>query len=392
MYRLFIMANLMYHSIEPENNNSAGGYGEFSTADFVLTGDGRKYKANSLRLEGSVSVENATGQKVFGGAVSTELDWRLDNMIGFHGLIETITTEVQSQGNVEHLASYPRYCKMVASSSLDENDFNRSDLLAEGRSPVRAGGQYAIEPVGVLNTDSGGAAAVRGLSTDPSFSVKVFNCLNRMVGDDYSFDKHGYLKVSINFARAAHFISGIDCAGMKYTVKNLRLSFQTVPDDAKPGMGIIMQSYVSTKSTIQSQSSSIQSRVPSDAVNGVSVSFLRQDRESSETHNTYALEKLPNIENVKYMFSDTQNRFVSYTIDEVGDMLDRGIRSLAYAGHSQATQMTLKGNDGFIIGVPFASTMSLRNQKFTMSVDTSGSNLSASPYLVWMYFNTVISL
>ena len=209
---------------------------------------------------------------------------------------------------------------------------------------------------------------------------------------NYGFDKNGYIKVSINFARANQMLFGMDADGtMGYSLKNLRLSYKTVPDDGKDEK-VLMRSYFSTKSTIQSQSASIQSRVPSDTVLGVSISFLKQASEGAATDNAYALEKLPNIENVKYLFSDTQNRFISYSITETSDLLDRGIKSLQYAGHSSATQLKLKGNDAFIVGTDFPAPVSLRNQKCTFSVGTTSSTLSGTPYLAFLHFHTLISL
>ena len=111
-----------------------------------------------------------------------------------------------------------------------------------------------------------------------------------------------------------------------------------------------------------------------------------------ENDSLSALEKLPNVESVKYMFSDTQNRFISYSITETSDLIDRGIKSLQYSGHTEATQLKLKGNDCYIIGTDFPTPVSLRNQKFNFQVDTTSTSLSGTPYLAWLYFHTLISL
>jgi len=383
------MANLLYHSIEPENNASS--YTEFATADFVLTGAGRKLVADSVRLEGTIHLEKGggVGPKTIALIAADAGHWKVDNQIGMHAICESITTEVQSAGNIEHLASYPRYVKMVAASSKDSNDMMSADMVVEGRGPVGSNGEYAIEPVACLNIDAGGA----GLQTvkDPAFSLRLMQCLNRMSGN-YSFDKHGYIKMSINFARVNQLVFGTDCdSTMSYELQGLRLSYKTVPDD-KVDEKLLMRSYFSTKSTMQSQSASIQSRVPSDIVLGCSVCFLKLANESSPTENSHALEKLPNVDAVRMLFADTENRFISYSITETSDLLDRGIKSLAYSGHTSATQLKLKGNDSYIIGSDFASPVSLRNQKFTLSLDTTSTVLSGSPYIVYQYFHTILSL
>ena len=384
------MANILYHSVEPENN--AVSYSEFSTADFILTGDGRKLVANSVRLEGQISVNKNGQTKTQALITANEGQWKVDNMVGLHSVCESITTEVQSAGNIEHLASYPRYVKLAAASSKEAVDFLSAEMVAERRGPTASNGEYAVEPVAALNLDANiGGNALLITTADPSFSIKMMNCLNRMSAN-YSFDKNGYVKVSINFARANQALFGIDCDGtMSYSLSNLRLSYKTVADDGKDEK-VLMRSYFSTKSTIQSQSATIQSRVPSDTVLGCSICFLKQSNEGDAVENAYGLEKLPNIENVKYMFSDTQNRFISYSITETSDLIDRGIKSLQYAGHSSATQLKLKANDCFIAGVDFPAPVSLRNQKFTFSVDTTSQTLSGTPYLCFLYFHTIIQL
>ena len=101
------MANILYHSVEPENNSVS--YSEFSTADFVLTGENRKLVAGSVRLEGRINVtKTGVGEKSQTLIAANTGHWKCDNLIGLHSICESITTEVQSVGNIEHLASYPR--------------------------------------------------------------------------------------------------------------------------------------------------------------------------------------------------------------------------------------------------------------------------------------------
>ena len=370
--------------VEAETSNATGSFTEFNTADFILTGPGRKYLKNSLRMEGTIVVKKNGVEKTLVD------DFRLDNMIGFHGLIESVATDVQSLSQIENLNQYPVYAKMQIASSSNPEDLCRSDYIAEGRGPLDKNGVYVLEEVAASNKQATGAAAVQ-LSESP-FCIKPNMCLNRMVGGDYSFNKHGYLKVSINFARANHFIFGLDCdATMSYEVKNLRLRYTTVPEDNKD-VKILMNSYVAIKSTMNSQSASLQARVPSDTVTGVAISFLEQTDESSAKENTYQLQKLPGISTLKFLFSDTQNRFISYTIDEVSDMIDRGVRSLKYAGHSSASPDMLHGNEGFIVGTPFNQVASLRNQKFTTLIESDNSSISQRPYLVRQFFHTLLSI
>jgi len=63
---------------------------------------------------------------------------------------------------------------------------------------------------------------------------------------------------------------------------------------------------------------------------------LEQSKESSAPANGHALEKVPGLERLKILFADQQSNFISYDITEQSDALDRGIKSLASAGHTQA--------------------------------------------------------
>ena len=378
------MANIQYHTVESETANATNSFSEFNTADFILTGPGRKYLKNSLRLEGTIVVKKNNVEKVLVD------DFRLDNMIGFHAMIESISTDIQSVSQIENLNQYPVYAKMQASSGMNAEDFCRADYIAEGRGPVDANGRYVLEAVAASNKQATGAAAVQ--TSEAPFCLKPNMCLNRMTGGDYSFDKYGYIRVSMNFARSNHFMFGQDCDGtMSYEVKNLKLRYTSVPEDNKD-VKILMNSYVAIKSTMNSQNGSFQARVPSDAVLGCAISFLRQSDESSAKENTYQLQKLPGISSIKFLFSDTQNRFISYTIDELSDMMDRGVRSLRYAGHSSAQPDTLKGNEGMIVGTPFNQVASLRNQKFTTLIETDNADLSSRPFIVRQFFHTLLSI
>ncbi len=381
-------ANIRYHRVDPENNNAINGFTEFNSADFVLTGDGRKMMKNSLRMEFELECRNPAA-----ALKTTAESFSCDNMIGYHGLVESVSVSGEGQlGMVEQLNNYPRYVKMVAAASMDVSDLMDSAMVAEGRGPRQENGEYVLERVVTSNKNASDAYQFYNANG----ALKLKCCLNRMSGDDYSFDKYGALRVSVNFARANHFFQGVDAvnaagATASYKVVNLAMSYRTVPEDGKD-MKILMNSYVSVKSTIQSQSSNLQTRVPSDAVMGVSVSFLEQSKESSAPANGHALEKVPGLERLKILFADQQSNFISYDITEQSDALDRGIKSLAYAGHTQANSQKLHANDAYILGTPFNSLVSLRNQKVSVMLDTSFAEMAARPRIAYMYFHTLISL
>ena len=383
------MSSIRYHRVDPENNNAINGFTEFNSADFVLTGDGRKMVKNSLRMEFELECKSSAN------TVKAVTDkFACDNMIGYHGLVESVSVSGEGQlGMVEQLNNYPRYVKMVTSSSMDSLDLLSSDMAAEGRGARKENGEYVLEPIVTSNTNASNSYT---FFEKANGCLKLRCCLNRMSGADYSFDKYGALRVSINFSRANHFFQGVDAeaangATCSYKIENLALTYRSVPED-NDDMKILMNSYVSVKSTVQSASSNIQSRVPSDAVMGVSLSFLEQTKESDARANGQALERMPGLERLKILFADQQSNFISYDITEESDALDRGIKSLAYSGHTQANSQKLHANDSYVIGTPFNSLVSLRNQKVSVMMDSSSTSLSSKPRIAFLFFHTLISL
>ena len=81
-----------------------------------------------------------------------------------------------------------------------------------------------------------------------------------MTGADYSFDANGDIKISCNLARVNQALSGsgvstaTQTAG--YALKNVRLTYQSVPDDGAGGQ-MMMESYVNIKSTLVSTASNV---------------------------------------------------------------------------------------------------------------------------------------
>lgn len=383
------MSAVRYHSVDPENNNAINGFTEFNSCDFVITGEGRKLLKNSVRLEFELQCLNAAG------AEKTITDsFRCDNQIGYHALVESMSISGEGQlGMLEQLNSYPRYVKMVTSASKDELDLCSSDMIAEGRGPRVENGEYVCEQIAVPNKHASGNATTSFYKANGCVKLKC--ALNRMSGGDFSFQKYGPLRMSLNFARANHFFSGEDAqvvaATVSYKLTNVRLTYRTVPEDGS-NMAILCNSYVAVKSTMQSASATIQSRVPSDAVMGVSLSVIEQSRESNARDNSHALEKLPNLKRLKILFADQQSNFISYDIETQADAIDRGIKSLSYAGHTQANSQKLHANEGYVIGTPFNSLVSLRNQKVSVMLDTESTALSTRPRVVYTYFHTLISI
>jgi len=370
--------SIMYHSVTPETVKD---FSEFDNIDVVLTGEGRKLVKNSILLTYELEVKKANVFK------TTAQKIRYSHKIGGHSFFESFQISNPS-GNIQNLQAYPIFANQVASASLSMNDYYSADLLAEGRGPIPENAEIGCEQVASNNIQATGAAAVD--FSNSTQAVRPLIALNRMSGDDYSFDKNGPLRISINCARVVQALNGSDCDGtVSYSLKNFRCRFKSVPDNGKQG-AMMMLSYSHIKQTINSLSSNISSRVPEKAVSGVSISFLKQDQETDFNADSYALEKFPNLESVRLLFSDNLSNNISYDMEEHNDMMKRGIRALGSAGHDQCQYQKLLGNDGFIIGQDFSRMVDISQNKYSIQIKSS--ETQGSPYVAHVYFHSVLSM
>jgi len=373
--------NILYHEVAPQNDNPDG-FVEFNTIDWELMVEGRSLLKNSIVIEADITVyKTGTTDLVVADRVG------LENKIGFHGIFESWSCEGSGQ-NLQNLTDYPRYVNMVASATLGQNDTNDIKYQAEGRTPTEAGGRYVLQRTLAHNKSS--SHADRFLPAN--FSVMPKICFNSMVGDDYSFNRNGSVRVSCNLARNNQFLHGGDVsATSNYKLTNVKLRFISVPDSGKQGK-MIMNSAVSVKTTVNSQQANIGVKVPAQACNGVVISFIKQSNDNAVGENSYALEQYPRLDEVQYLFSDATNKYITYVIDDHEEMRQRGLNALTDSRHNQVNGATLKANNGEIIGLSFQEFIDLRNQKFTVQLKSSATDLATNPRLVFLYFLNLISL
>ena len=377
------MADIQYHLSTPEADNSTG-FNSFDTIDFLLLADGRKLIKNTITLDFDVLV---TSDANLGTPITSTDIIGVENKIGGHAYFESFNVEVQSQGNIQQISDYARWVNMITSASNDENDFYSSRFQAEGRQVRERGGAYVNQKVAVRGSQ--GASA--NLSVLPNFCIMPNICFNNMQGDDYSFSKNGYIKVSTNLARQTSALFGGGATNANYQISNIKLRYQTRADDGQQGI-MLMNSVSSIKQTINSNQANILSRVPSDKVNGVAISFLAQADENAPTKNSYQLQKLPYLDEVQYLFSDSSSKYITYVMKDLDDMVSKGIEALNDTGRNQCNHNKLASNKGHIIGLPFEEYVDLSNQKFSVQLKNSDNGIGANPILCYLYFLTLIQL
>lgn len=388
------MSQIQYHLTQPDSTSAE--YLPFQTLDFTLQTPGRKLLKNSIRIEGRVIARTNTTDPYVpatAGATSSAVDFasniKVDNVAGFHCLFDSFTCETQTKGVLENLQNYPRFVAQHGRATLGPDDMLSSKLLAEGRGPVEENGNYVLQPI-VDQSFVAGATEQPAERTVPSFSLKPMLCFNRQAGGDYSFDRNGFIRVSTILAANRHALfGGVDTAN--YVLTDVVCRYVTVPDDGTDEP-ILMRSYVNVVSSMQSTSTTISARVPSQQVSSLSMSFAKQTNVQAAEFNSLALESLPLWDSVEYLFANSLQNFITYRITDEGDALERGLASMESAGHSQVSAKTLKANRGTIFGLDFKEFVDLSKQAFTINIKILDSSITQEARDVFMFFNSLLQM
>lgn len=376
------MANIVYHSSRPLNDNS-NGFIEFDTIDFEIQDNGRKLMKNSIYIEADLEVYSAAGV-----AIDRNDKMGVNNNIGFHSLFESFAVEAGGQ-NIQNLNYYPRYVNVVNTASSNIGSVFSPMSQAEGLQCTEEASRYILQAVTAGHNNGAGSNVTRPVQ----FCIKPKLCLNSMFGDDYSFEKKGSIRISCNLARNGSVLQGGSVvSNSNYNIKNIRLKYITVQDDGKQGE-IIMNSVVSTKQTINSESANLSVKVPSKACTGVVVNYISQKNETSLTEDSYRLENIPNLDEIVYLFSDSQSKYITYSITDKDDMTKLGLEALTVSGlKCKANSFQAKANQNVIHGLNFQDTIDLSNQKFAVNLRSSSTEIANDPRNVYMNFLTIISM
>lgn len=372
------MTDVIYHRVQPQLVKDD--HNPLDLIDFELVGANRKLVPGSVRFEGELVVTQAN-------VGVTNQDIKFDCRAGVSCFIESVTTSFSNVGQIEASTNYSRLNAM--NSMAKESDWSMvdSDKAVEMKSPDDA---YSVM---LLRGPTVQATAANPLKTNPDFSHRLFNCLNRVsstTGDNgIPMNKTGAVRVSIQLARVFDALHGISVdATTSYSIKNPTLCFTSVPDD---GVKSTLQMRVesSIKSSLNSSHAVISTRVPIVA-NGCSVSFQQLSHESTPTYNNVIQEELPNLRELVFLFNNASSEFVTYTIRDRTEVLDNYIRSMKVSGDTDTCSLQLlKANKSFGVGLAFPY-MNLSSQAFNIQMDTDVS--SALSYTAYLFFHGIVEL
>ena len=373
--------NIQYHSQLCSNDN-VNGFEEFNNLDWELMINGRKLLRNSIRVTGEVVITPSS-------TVATQLataECAVNSKVGHHSYFDSWSCESMA-GVLETLNSYPRYVNMSTSSSHGANDFFNAVSNAEGKSFCNRVGKTVLQP-----TMSANAINKAQFLTPVNFSIRPQICFNSMRGGDWSFDQRGYIRISCNLARNTNalFGSGTD-GGTKYVLKNVRLEFQTVPEDGKKEK-IIAESYVLIKSVVNSSLHNLSAKVASSACHGVAVSYLRQENENAIKQDSLKLDILPAPDSITYLFNSSTQKYLTYSITNRNEMVSLGVQALQGDHHNISKGDNLSSNQGYLTGLPFGEVLDLSNEKVSIQTATSNIGINLQPYNQYAYFLTILPL
>ena len=383
------MSEFTYHRILPQNAKDE--YKEFDVVDFQMSFPQRSYVVGSLRLEGEVEVlvdSTITLNRNVAttiGINASLLDVKMDGDCGAHAFCESISTTVGGQ-IVEHLGDYGRYVKMSACAMTSPNDNNNSSNVCEMKAPSDGMTNNILK--GETTPIALNMADTFPLRATPDFSIKPRVCLNGGQGT-LAHSRVGDIMVSFNLARNFSALYGIDMASVvDYRLKNLRLTFNSVPDDGSKEL-VALRTKLNIKSSIQSSQANINVRVPA-VCDAVSASFNVQSQENTPKYNNQVLHAVPNLTSTQFIFNDSTNSLVSYQIRNNAEIIDRAIDSFVDAEKNSLSPSRLANGNGFLLGLNFDEAVPLGNQKFSVELNSAITNLVT--LVMYMYFHSSIQL
>ena len=360
------------HQVEP--NNSQSSYSEYNQVDFTFSFAGRKMEANTVRLLADIELENVTNYSNF----------KVDNFIGGHAFIQEVLTSTVQQGLVESLSSYGRYEGMLNKAVNSSDNLFRSDQVCELKSMDSSTTGRLMKGVEVLNTADGTVLA----TANADVSLKPNICINNVVGDQYiSHNKTGDITVSIRLARNADFSFGSDNSGTTgYKLSNLRMTFNSVPDDGKEGSHVL-RTKVTLEQVVDSNFTSISAQVPA-VCTGVSASMMTSARLGQPKLNNFEQNRIPDLNSLQFLFNNSESEYITYEITSNADATQRYLESWAEISNNRANMEVLNANDAYGLGLDFQAPINLANQKWGLQLDATVNE----SYMMYLYFHGLVTL
>ena len=384
--------SIQYHTVFPSNTLTA--YTEFSQVDFLCTFENRKLELNSLRLCFDLQVLGSTNDLI---NVAEDPDLYYDNSVGFHGVIDSVTT-TRNGAVIENITDYGRLVAMKTQARKTQNELITLADSVEGKLPEQRLTNLFMRgaPSGTYLADADNEDVANYLHTTvtaPQGAVKIDCCLNNAFTEDgsvplLSFRKSGAIKLSLRLARNYGFLFGGNADDKSFELSNLKLTYVSRADD-NTDTPVMSRSIVNIKQAIASNSANISVVVPATA-NGVSVSFQPQSFENTQVNNNTQLHRLPGLSQVQYLFNDS-DEYITFIIKSEQESLERYISSFGDTGSNSANLVRIRTQNAYGLGTSLGRYVDLSRQKFNVQI-TSKLSETAETWLAYLYFHSLLQL
>ena len=368
----------------------------------MLPFEGRAIQLNSIRVHFDLltdlvafGAESGGGQ----GAVdpTKQLNVFYNNLAGGHSVVDTITTSLNSTGQIENLTNYPRYVAMKTGATMDKDDLVNSGSACEGKCSLQKFTNVLLR--GSQSGTMDGVVGSGGIVKD-DIKCEVFNCSikpdfclnNASAGGALpvlSHSKSGNIRISLRLSRSAATLFGSEWLSTnKYHLENLKLTFISRPDQVTPKLS--METKISIKQSVVSDFSNIAAVVPA-VCKSVSCSFQPQSAENVSAEDNLRTYRLPFLTQTQFIWNDSTNKMITYIIKNQAEVIERYLNSFNYRGVSVATLPNLSSNKGFGVGVDFGEYIDLSQQKFSLQLQSSVGTEQV-PFVAYLYFHGLISM
>ena len=387
------MNGIIYHSVDPSNSKTT--YGETDTLDFILANDASRdlllNERYGIRIEGKMRVNEAGSGSSGTRQTDSEINF-FDNLVGIHGVVETIATEFQNVGQIELINEYPRMVKAEQAATKSLDDMNNASQQVELKAcTVEAAREYCK---GFMTDDCGTGNAITD-GTDPlirdvDFSFKPSIALNHSSGNA-PFSKTGFVKISINLARDANFFTGVgQSATTNYVLSEVRCCYYSVPANPDPPQ-VEMRRMLNIKTSLNSAHANLTARVPA-VCSSMFANFQPSANENQIVTNNNQLHSLPELNYIQMLFADSTSQYINYKLEGRGDQLHKFLEAMgSVSGHNNISAEKWKANNTFGLGLNFSQPVNLANSKFNLEIDSSF-DFSTNPYVAYLYFKSAVTL
>ena len=348
-------------------------YSENDQIEWVMTFENKRLVANSVRVSGTLRVQHGGSNLVHGQKIY------MDGQVGIHSFWDNWNVSMDNIGFVEQLNQYGRYVKQI-------NQTNQTSLQAQSET------DKTVELL--CGDDTQTAFLLQGMSDPPSgsttacpFEFKPKFCLNKMTAN-LPYKKSGSVRVSVKMTPLINALYGstVD-ATTTYTIENLELHYQVVPD-AGAGGDLVMETSSMIRTMLSSTNQNVSSKVPliSYAVTG---NFIKSSESNTYANNSFAMQEPPAVDRVTFHINDN-NQLVSFPLISQEEILLNYLDAAGSNRYNDLRLSKLREGESYGVGLAFGGGVDFSNMKFGMNLLTSVSN--AEPYVLFLFFHGVIKL